>query len=66
MLYWKSIVIIQKGIKMAEEQITPKHQGLPELSRDDVSALGYVLAHVRGASPTSMSLIVANTEDASE
>ena len=39
---------------MAEEKIVPKHeQG--DLSRDDVSALSYILRHVRGSSPSSMS-----------
>ncbi len=40
---------------MAEEKITPKHEiEINELNRDDVSALGYVLEHVRGSSPSSM------------
>lgn len=39
---------------MAEEQIVPIYQQ-HDLSSDDVSALSYVLQHVRGASPSSMS-----------
>lgn len=39
---------------MAEDRITPKHQS-DELSRDDVSALSYVLQHVKGSSPSSLS-----------
>lgn len=38
---------------MAEDRIIPKHQS--ELSRDDVSALSYVLQHVKGSSPSSLS-----------
>ena len=37
---------------MAEERIVPKHE-IDDLSRDDISTLGYVLQHVRGASPSS-------------
>lgn len=39
---------------MAEEQIIPKHQQ-GELSRDDISALNFVLRQVRGSSPSSLS-----------
>ncbi len=39
---------------MAEEQIIPKHKQ-SDLSRDDVPALSFVLAHVKGASPSSLS-----------
>ena len=38
---------------MAEEKIIPKHER-DDLSRDDVSALSYVLAHVKGSSPSSL------------
>ena len=37
---------------MAEERITPKHE--VDLSQDDVTALSYVLSHVRGSSPSSL------------
>lgn len=47
---------------MAEERIVPKHEEPDFLSRDDVSALGYVLQHVRGASPSSMQLTTAYDE----
>lgn len=40
---------------MAEDSKVPKHQQFDELSRDDMSALSYVLQHVRGSSPSSMS-----------
>lgn len=46
---------------MAEERLIPKHEQ-NDLSRDDVSALGYVLEHVRGASPSSMQLTTAYDE----
>lgn len=39
---------------MAEEQIVPKYEQ-DELSRDDVRTLSFVLQHVKGASPSSMS-----------
>lgn len=44
---------------MAEEQKLPKHETDPSdiLSRDDMSALKYVLQHVRGSSPSSVSLL---------
>ena len=46
--------VTQKGKIMAEDKIVPKHeQG--DLSRDDVSALSYILQHVRGSSPSSVS-----------
>ena len=43
---------------MAEETIEP-HDPLDEttLSRDDASALGYVLRHVKGSSPSSVTLL---------
>lgn len=43
---------------MAEERIIPKEVQFDTsaaLSRDDMSALSYVLQHVRGVSPSSMS-----------
>lgn len=46
---------------MAEEQVIPKHEQ-DELSRDDVSALGYVLSHVRGSSPSSLSPLFVDEE----
>lgn len=46
---------------MAEEQIIPKHEQ-DDLSRDDMTALSYVLQHVRGASPSSMALLVADND----
>ena len=42
---------------MAEEKITQKHEQ-DDLSRDDMSALSFVLAHVKGSSPSSMSPFV--------
>ena len=39
---------------MAEEKIIPPHE-LNDLSRDDVSALSFVLQHVKGSSPSSLS-----------
>lgn len=50
---------------MAEERITPKHQVDPidAMSRDDHTALRYVLQHVRGASPSSMSLLTIEDSD---
>ena len=44
---------------MAEERIVPKHETDPDdiLSRDDMNALKYVLQHVRGSSPSSVSLM---------
>ena len=43
---------------MAEETIEP-HGPLDEttLSHDDASALGYVLHHVKGSSPSSVTLL---------
>lgn len=51
----------KKENNMAEEQIIPKHEQ-DDLSRDDMSALSYVLQHVRGASPSSMALLVADND----
>lgn len=44
---------------MAEERIIPKHESDPGdgMSRDDMKALNYVLQHVRGSSPSSMSML---------
>lgn len=47
---------------MAEDKIIPKHQ-YDELSNDDVSALSYVLQHVKGASPSSMSPLSIDETD---
>lgn len=47
---------------MAEERTIPKHEVGEGLNRDDMTSLRYVLQHVRGASPSSMSpsLLVAD------
>lgn len=47
---------------MAEEQIVPKHEQ-DALSRDDVSALSFVLQHVKGASPSSLSPLQLDEAD---
>ena len=46
---------------MAEDKITPRHEQ-DDLTRDDMSALNYVLEHVRGSSPSSMSLLATDND----
>lgn len=50
---------------MAEERIQPKHENDPSeiLNRDDMRALNYVLQHVRGSSPSSMSFLTVDEYD---
>lgn len=50
---------------MAEEALHPQADDQSDvLSRDDLSALEYVLEHVKGSSPTSVSQLAF--EDAAE
>lgn len=41
---------------MAEERTIPSPEVSEGLNRDDIKTLRYVLQHVRGSSPSSMSL----------
>lgn len=54
----KVYIKLRYEIKMAEEKI--ENPNYDEISSDDLTALGYVLKNVRGASPSSMGSLAAD------
>ena len=59
------IIKQKKEIIMAEEKptITKPVDDVNAISRDDMSALEYVLQHVRGSSPSSLTPMMAEFDE---